>query len=90
MELEEEDARAELTVFQTKESYVYQIPPAATAGHRAETWNVDDWLQVLNAPVKLAGTFLTTGSSEPDNTVLSGACLHLCYGLEICNTAVTP
>lgn len=39
------ELRVELTVFQSKESYVYQIPPAATAGHRAETWNVDHWLQ---------------------------------------------
>ena len=43
---EEDGSRAELTVFHAKESYVYQIPPAQTAGHRAETWNVDNWLQV--------------------------------------------
>lgn len=49
------ELRVELTVFQSKESYVYQIPPAATAGHRAETWNVDHWLQEVSVAVVTSG-----------------------------------
>lgn len=38
------DDRAWLTVFQCKEAYVYQVPPASTVGHRADLWNVNQWL----------------------------------------------
>ena len=41
-----EPERTELTVFSSKEVYVYQIPPASTIGHRADAWGVDAWLQV--------------------------------------------
>ena len=41
-----EAERAELTVFSSKEAYVYKIPPASTIGHRADTWGVEAWLQV--------------------------------------------
>lgn len=43
----EVEERAELTVFLSKEAYIYKIPPASTIGHRADTWNVDSWMQVL-------------------------------------------
>ncbi len=42
----EVEERAQLTVFLSKEAYIYKIPPASTIGHRADTWNVDSWLQV--------------------------------------------
>lgn len=42
---EEEVQHSELTTFQTREAYVYKIPPASTVGHRAEMWDVDHWLQ---------------------------------------------
>ena len=41
-----EPERAQLTVFSSKEAYVYKIPPASTIGHRADTWGVDAWLEV--------------------------------------------
>lgn len=44
----EVEQRAELTVFSSKEAYIYKIPPASTIGHRADTWNVDSWMQVLS------------------------------------------
>ncbi|KAK9788599.1 hypothetical protein WJX73_010633 [Symbiochloris irregularis] len=50
-----DEERVELTVFTTKESYVYQIPPAGTTGHRAETWNVDSWLQAVAVHVVTCG-----------------------------------
>ena len=28
-----------------KDAYVYRVPPASTVGHRAELWNVNEWLQ---------------------------------------------
>lgn len=31
----------ELPLFSCKEAYVYRVPPATTAGHRAELWNVN-------------------------------------------------
>ncbi len=42
---EEVVQHSELTTFQTREAYVYKIPPASTVGHRAEMWDVDHWLQ---------------------------------------------
>lgn len=47
------ELRAEVVTFRCKEAYVYQVPPAGTIGHRAETWNVDKWLQV--GPVEKVG-----------------------------------
>ncbi|KAL4528547.1 hypothetical protein Ndes2526B_g07328 [Nannochloris sp. 'desiccata'] len=40
----EEKSAFELLLFRGKEAYVYQIPPAGTAGHRAEMWNVEKWI----------------------------------------------
>ena len=53
--------RAELSVFTSKEAYVYRIPPASTTGHRADTWGVDDWLQA-RAMLALAPVFPTVSS----------------------------
>ncbi|RMZ57072.1 hypothetical protein APUTEX25_002304, partial [Auxenochlorella protothecoides] len=38
-----------VSVFMAEEAYVYRIPPATTVGHRAETWNVNSWLQEVRA-----------------------------------------
>ena len=35
------------------ESYVYQVPPAGTLGHRAELWHVDQWLAEVSTSVLL-------------------------------------
>ncbi|KAK9838777.1 hypothetical protein WJX74_003226 [Apatococcus lobatus] len=47
----ESELRAEVVTFRCKEAYVYQVPPAGTIGHRAETWNVDKWLQEVSVQV---------------------------------------
>lgn len=41
----------EVTAFSASEAYVYSIPPATTVGHRAETWNVNNWLQEVKVKV---------------------------------------
>ncbi|KAL4430811.1 hypothetical protein ABPG75_006067 [Micractinium tetrahymenae] len=37
----------ELPLFSCKEAYVYRVPPATTAGHRAELWDVNKWLATV-------------------------------------------
>lgn len=37
----------ELPLFSCKEAYVYRVPPATTAGHRAEMWDVNKWLATV-------------------------------------------
>ena len=32
-------------------AYVYRVPPAGTSGHRAETWNVNQWLAEVRVQV---------------------------------------
>lgn len=41
----------ELTAFVAPDAYVYRIPPATTVGHRAETWNVNSWIQEVRVRV---------------------------------------
>ncbi|KAK9841047.1 hypothetical protein WJX81_007611 [Elliptochloris bilobata] len=48
-------AGLELTVFSCKDAYVYKIPPPSTIGHRADTWNVDAWLQEVRCAVVTCG-----------------------------------
>ena len=44
-------APSEVVAFQASEAYVYSIPSATTVGHRAETWNVNEWLQQVRVAV---------------------------------------
>lgn len=37
----------ELPLFSCKEAYVYRVPPASTVGHRAEVWDVNNWLATV-------------------------------------------
>lgn len=37
----------DLPLFSCKEAYVYRVPPATTAGHRAELWDVNRWLATV-------------------------------------------
>ena len=50
-----DEGGAELLVFSCKESYVYQVPPATTVGHRADTWNVNKWLTEVAVRVVTSG-----------------------------------
>ena len=49
----EEAERAELVSFSCSECYVYAIPPglATASGHRAESWGLDKWIQIVNVRV---------------------------------------
>lgn len=47
MEDSVEDSKAELVLFKCSQCYVYApIPAAGTLGHRAESWDVDNWMKV--------------------------------------------
>lgn len=50
----EGDELPELPLFSCKEAYVYQVPPATTAGHRAEMWDVNKWLATVSLRVMQA------------------------------------
>ncbi|PSC68868.1 Adaptin ear-binding coat-associated 2 [Micractinium conductrix] len=41
----------ELLLFAAKEAYVYRVPPATTAGHRAELWDVNKWMAAVELRV---------------------------------------
>ena len=41
----------ELPLFSCREAYVYKVPPASTAGHRAELWDVNKWLATVKISV---------------------------------------
>lgn len=41
----------EVSAFVAPDAYVYRIPPATTVGHRAETWNVNSWIQEVRVRV---------------------------------------
>lgn len=60
----EAELRAELTVFQCKECYVYRPPPASSIGHRAELWDVDHWLQVSATFVSLSFFNILAGIAD--------------------------
>mmetsp|Transcript_39528 Transcript_39528/g.112088 ORF Transcript_39528/g.112088 Transcript_39528/m.112088 type:complete len:282 (-) Transcript_39528:72-917(-) len=52
-----EDAEPEVSLvrFRVKECYLYSIPPASSIGHRAETWDVDNWMKALSLRVMAVG-----------------------------------
>lgn len=41
----------ELPLFSCREAYVYRVPPATTSGHRAEMWDVNNWLATVSLRV---------------------------------------
>lgn len=45
------DALPELPLFGCREAYVYRVPPATTVGHRAEMWDVNNWLATVSLRV---------------------------------------
>ena len=45
----------ELPLFSCREAYVYKVPPASTAGHRAELWDVNKWVQEVAVRVVAQG-----------------------------------
>ena len=47
---DDEHEHSELVLFKVNDACVYQVPPASTIGHRAEMWDVDNWLQVRPGP----------------------------------------
>eukprot|EP01026_Neomeris_dumetosa_P032129 TRINITY_DN2546_c0_g1_i13.p1 TRINITY_DN2546_c0_g1~~TRINITY_DN2546_c0_g1_i13.p1 ORF type:complete len:248 (-),score=40.79 TRINITY_DN2546_c0_g1_i13:159-902(-) len=48
-------APLELTTFQEQECYVYQIPPASSLGHRAELWDVNNWIREVSCQIVTQG-----------------------------------
>ena len=55
---DDEHEHSELVLFKVNDACVYQVPPASTIGHRAEMWDVDNWLQVRpGPPLPLGQTF---------------------------------
>ncbi len=64
----ESELRAEVVTFRCKEAYLYSVPPASTIGHRAETWNVDKWLQVVPAEIRHFLTVISQVTSRDQSS----------------------
>mmetsp|Transcript_4775 Transcript_4775/g.6433 ORF Transcript_4775/g.6433 Transcript_4775/m.6433 type:complete len:314 (-) Transcript_4775:37-978(-) len=65
----------ELSTFKCSECYVYKVPPARTsAGHRAQDWNVDKWLQKVQLRIAEQGDTCTVRLLEEESGELFAAC----------------
>ena len=40
-----------MTTFRCRECYVYRVPPAGTLGHRADSWGLDKWQEIVSLRV---------------------------------------
>mmetsp|Transcript_2442 Transcript_2442/g.5012 ORF Transcript_2442/g.5012 Transcript_2442/m.5012 type:complete len:354 (-) Transcript_2442:48-1109(-) len=69
------EERCELVTLTLPECYVYQVPPARTsAGHRAQDWNVEKWLQAVALRIVEQGDDCTVRLEDQTTGALFAAC----------------
>ena len=82
----------ELPLFACREAYVYRIPPATTAGHRAELWDVNTWLQEVALRAVSAGDecYVRLEDQQSGKGGPSTAPQALASRAALCSTLHTP
>ncbi|GLC35446.1 hypothetical protein PLESTB_000206300 [Pleodorina starrii] len=81
---------AELVQWSCREGYVYvPIPPAGSAGHRADKWDVDKWFKALKVELVASGDTMTVRLSDQETAELFAECPLPSDGTPL-TTAVEP